>query len=43
MKTLDPDLKSVLDPSIKIVNFIKSRPLQTRLYLPLSVIKWILP
>ena len=31
-KTLDPDLKSVLDAAIKIVNFIKSRPLQTRLF-----------
>ena len=28
-KTLDPDLKSVLNAAIKIVNFIKSRPLQT--------------
>ena len=39
-KTLDPDLKSVLDAAIKIVNFIKSKPLQTRLYLPFSVMKW---
>ena len=31
-KTLDPDLKSVLDAAIKIANFIKSRPLQTRLF-----------
>ena len=31
-KTLDPDLKSVLAAAIKIVNFIKSRPLQTRLF-----------
>ena len=31
-KTLDPDLRSVLDAAIKIVNFIKSRPLQTRLF-----------
>jgi len=31
-KTLDPDLKSVLDTAIKIVNFIKLRPLQTRLF-----------
>ena len=31
-KTLDRDLKSVLDAEIKIVNFIKSRPLQTRLF-----------
>ena len=30
-KTLHPDLKSVLDAAIKIVNFIISRPLQTRL------------
>ena len=29
-KTLDPDLKSVLDAAIKIVIFIKSRPLQTQ-------------
>ena len=38
-KTLDPDLKSVLNAAIKIVNFIKSRPLQTR-YLSLYVMKW---
>ena len=31
-KTLDPDLKSVLDAAIKIVNFIKSRRLQTQLF-----------
>ena len=31
-KTLDPDLKSVLDAAIKIVTFIKSRSLQTRLF-----------
>ena len=31
-KTLDQDFKSVLDAAIKIVNFIKSRPLQTRLF-----------
>ena len=31
-KILDPDLKSVLDAAIKIVNFIKSRPLQKRLF-----------
>ena len=31
-KTLDPDLKSVFNAAIKIVNFIKSRPLQTRLF-----------
>ena len=31
-KALDPDLKSVLDAAIKIVNFIKSTPLQTRLF-----------
>ena len=31
-KTLDPDLKSVLDAAIKIVNYIKSRPLQTQLF-----------
>ena len=31
-KTLDPDLKSVLDAAIKIVNFIKLRPLQSRLF-----------
>ena len=31
-KTLDSDLKSVLAAMIKIVNFIKSRPLQTRLF-----------
>ena len=28
-KALDSDLNSVLDVAIKIVNFIKSRPLQT--------------
>ena len=33
--TLDPDLKSVLDAEIKIVNFIKSIPLQTRLFITL--------
>ena len=31
-KTLDPDLKSVFNAAIKIVKFIKSRPLQTRLF-----------
>ena len=31
-KTLDPDLKSVLDVTIKIGNFIKARPLQTLLF-----------
>ena len=31
-KTLDPDLKSVFNAAIKIVNFIKSRPLQTQLF-----------
>ena len=31
-KTLDPDLKSVLDLAIKVINLIKSRPLQTRLF-----------
>ena len=36
-KTLDPDLKSVLDAAIKIVNFIKSRPLQTRLFTTLCI------
>ena len=34
-KTLDPDLKSVLNAAIKIVNFIESRPLQTRLFITL--------
>ena len=31
-KTLDPDLNGVLDVGIKIVNFIKSRSLLTRLF-----------
>ena len=31
-KTLDQQLKCVLDSAIKIVNYIKSRPLQTRLF-----------
>ena len=31
-KTLDSDLKTVFDAAIKIVNFIKLRPLQTRLF-----------
>lgn len=31
-KTLGPELKSVLDTAIKIVNHIKSRPLNTRLF-----------
>ena len=38
-KTLDRDLKSVLDAAIKIVNFIKSR-LSGHDYLPLYVMKW---
>ena len=31
-KTLEPELKSVLDTATKMVNFIKSRPLNTRLF-----------
>ncbi|XP_034083391.1 protein FAM200A-like [Gymnodraco acuticeps] len=31
-KTLDPELKSVLETAIKMVNYIKSRPLNTRLF-----------
>ena len=31
-KTLDQQLKCVLDSAVKIVNYIKSRPLQTRLF-----------
>ena len=32
-KTLDQQLKRVLDSAVKIVNYIKSRPLQTRLFI----------
>ena len=32
MQNTGPDLASILDAAIKIVNFIKSRPLQTRLF-----------
>ena len=31
-KTLDQQLKCVLDSAVQIVNYIKSRPLQTRLF-----------
>ena len=31
-KTLEPDLNDVLQTAIKIVNFIKSRPLNSRLF-----------
>lgn len=31
-KTLDPELKSVLETATKIVNYIKSRPVNTRLF-----------
>ena len=36
-KTLDQQLKCVLDSAVKIVNYIKSRPLQTRLFTILCV------
>lgn len=29
---MPPDLKTALDEAVKAVNFIKSRPLQTRLF-----------
>ena len=32
-KTLEPELNNVLQTAIKIVNFIKSRPLNTRLFI----------
>ena len=31
-KTLDQQLKRVLDSAVKIINYIESRPLQTRLF-----------
>lgn len=41
-KNISTKLKSVLDIIVKMVNFVKSRALKTRLLKQICLLKWVL-